>query len=113
MELPARHDLTVALERNALTRKLQAGDQLGGGERGIEPAAFTVDGEGDHCGGAGRLSRTILSGCGLRRAESSGVLSGCHAALLYRVARDHGTLRSRLQFGAFGAAALIRQRAAR
>src|SRR6185436_1546294 len=44
-ELPARHDLAVALERDALACKLQARNQLSGGERRFEAARLAVYGE--------------------------------------------------------------------
>jgi hypothetical protein len=48
IELAARHNLPIALQRHALVPELQAGDELGGGERGLEAAGLTVDGEGNH-----------------------------------------------------------------
>jgi len=44
-EPAARHDLAVALERDALARQLESAEQLGTVERLLEYVAFAVDGE--------------------------------------------------------------------
>ena len=53
-EAAARHDLAIALQRNALVGEAQLFDQLGDGEGIVEAAPLAVDGERDHAMCSGR-----------------------------------------------------------
>src|SRR5215813_7428892 len=50
----ARHDLAVALERNAFAYELQRGDEPGATERRFELAVLAIDGDRYHAGAAGQ-----------------------------------------------------------